>query len=294
MTSRRGAIAIGVLVLWAVGLGMLTRREYFRPRMDRLAEAGLRINAYTSFFGVRENNRLVGYASEFVDTTESGILIRKYLVRETYTRRPRSTQRAKIEMTRTFRLKDFQWSVVTNTANLKTTGTVEGDSMVFSLSSNDKPPTTSIIPLGGPVLLPDLVPFAIALTERPKVGKRYSFSVFNPATQTVVEVKSRVLAESTFVIGDSAAFDTTSHLFRSVRDVPVLAWQIRSSPGGFNGWLDETGHVVRTAEMDADVMRSTYEEAFENWLQDVDRRRQGRAASDSLRREAEQLRPRKP
>jgi hypothetical protein len=257
MISRRGAIAVGVLLLWAVGLGMLTRREYFRPRMDRLAEAGLRINAYTSFFGVRENNHLVGYASEFVDTTQTGILIREYLVRETYTRRPRSTQRAKIEMTRTFRLKDFEWSVFTNTVNLKTTGRIEGDSMFYSLSSNGKPATTSIIHLDGPVLLPDLVPFAIALTERPKVGKRYSFSVFNPATQAVVEVKSKVLAESTFVIGDSAAFDQAAQTFKSVRDVPVIAWLISSSPGGFNGWLDETGHVVRTTQMDADVMRST-------------------------------------
>src|SRR3954464_1145520 len=102
MISRRGGIAVGVLLLWAVGLGFLTRREYFRPRMDRLAEAGLRINAYTSFFGLRENGHLVGYASEFVDRVESGILIRDYLVRETYLGRPRSTQRAKIELTRTF------------------------------------------------------------------------------------------------------------------------------------------------------------------------------------------------
>jgi hypothetical protein len=48
--------------------------------------------------------------------------------------------------------------------------------------------------------------------------------------------------------------------------VPVKAWLVSSSPGGFNGWVDETGHIVRTTELEADVLRSTYEESFENWM----------------------------
>jgi hypothetical protein len=73
--SRRALVAIGVLLLWLVGLGFLARRELFRPRLERLAEAGLRIDQYTSFFALRDDADLVGYASSIVDTTSSEITI---------------------------------------------------------------------------------------------------------------------------------------------------------------------------------------------------------------------------
>lgn len=266
-------VAIGVLLLWAVGLGFLVRREFFRPRMDILTEAGLRINAYTSFFALRQNGNLVGYGSSVVDTTSSEITITDLMIRETSVRRPRASKRSRIHLTRTFRMKDFESQIVTNTVNLRTTGTIEGDSLVFTLTSGDKPPTTSTIRLDGPILVPQLVPLAIALTSEPAVGRKYTFPVFDPSTQTVVQVKSRIEKDTTFVLSDSAVFDSTTKVWKSFRDVPVKAWLISSSPGGFNGWLDETGHIVRTTELEADVLRSSIEEAFENWLIAVNQRR---------------------
>lgn len=290
--SRRGLVAIGVLLLWVAGLGLLARRELFRPRLDQLAEAGLRINQYTSFFALRENNQLVGYGSSIVDTTTTEITITDFMVRETSIRRPRSSKRAKMHLTRTFRLKDFETAVSTATVNVKTTGKIQGDSLVFTISSNDKPPTSSTIKLDGPLLLPPLVPLAIALMDEPTVGKKYTFPVFDPFTQSVVQVKSEIVKDTTFVIADSAALDTTTHMWKGIRDVPVKAWLISSSPGGYNGWLDEMGHIVRTKDLDADVIRSTIEEAFENWMVGVnERRRSGIYAAPP---DASEQRPRKP
>lgn len=266
-------VAIGVLLLWAVGLGFLVRREFFRPRMDILTEAGLRINAYTSFFALRQNGNLVGYGSSVVDTTTSEITITDLMIRETSIRRPRASKRSRIHLTRTFRMKDFESQIVTSTVNLRTTGKIEGDSLVFTLTSGDKPPTTSTIRLDGPILVPQLVPLAIALTSEPAVGRKYSFPVFDPSTQSVVQVKARIEKDTTFILSDSAVFDSTRKVWKSFRDVPVKAWLISSSPGGFNGWLDETGHIVRTSDLEADVLRSSIEEAFENWLIAVNQRR---------------------
>jgi len=42
--TRRGAIALGILVLWLGALALLARRELFRPKSERFAEAALRIN----------------------------------------------------------------------------------------------------------------------------------------------------------------------------------------------------------------------------------------------------------
>src|SRR5687768_726018 len=98
-SSRRVFVAIGVLLLWGAGLGLLARRELFRPRLDRLTEAGLRINQYTSFFALRENGHLVGYASSVVDTTTTEITITDIMIRELNIRR-RASKRAKIRLTR--------------------------------------------------------------------------------------------------------------------------------------------------------------------------------------------------
>jgi hypothetical protein len=265
-------LAIGVLLLWLAGLGFLARRELFRPRLERLAEAGLRINQYTSFFALRKNNDLVGYASSVVDTTTSGITISDMMIRELSIRR-RASKRAKVHLSRTFKLQDFESSIVTDNVNLKTTGKVSGDSLIYTVSTNDKPPTRGSIKLDGPVLIPNLVPFAVALMNDPIVGRSYTLPVFDPATQTIVQVKSRIVKDSTFVIADSAVLDSATHMWMPIRTAEIKAWLVSSSPGGFDGWLDETGHIVRTTELDADVLRSTIEEAFENWMVGVNRRR---------------------
>ncbi|MEO5567275.1 MAG: hypothetical protein ABIR92_02210 [Gemmatimonadaceae bacterium] len=284
-------VAIGVLLLWGVGLGFLVRREFFRPRMDLLTEAGLRINAYTSFFALRQSGNLVGYGSSVVDTTTSEITITDLMIRETSVRRPRASKRSRIHLTRTFRMKDFESQIVTNTVNLRTTGKIEGDSLVFTMTSGGKPPTTSTIKLDGPILVPQLVPLAIALTSEPAVGRKYTFPVFDPSTQSVVQVKSRIEKDTTFILSDSAVFDSTRKVWKSIRDVPVKAWLISSSPGGYNGWLDETGHIVRTTELDADVLRSSIEEAFENWLIALNERRR---AAGLIPAEPLPARPRRP
>jgi hypothetical protein len=150
---------------------------------------------------------------------------------------------------------------------------VEGDSLIYSVQTNDKPPTTGVIKLDGPVLVPALVPHAIILMDEPKVGRKYTLPVFDPTQRAIVQVKTEIQKETTFVLADSAVLDSTTRLWKPVRQVEMKAFLIRSSAGGFNGWLDETGHIVQTNELDADVLRSTIEEAFENWMAGVTRRR---------------------
>lgn len=266
-SSRRRLTAVAVLVLWGVGLGLLGRREFFRPHLERLAEAALRVNQATTFFGVSRDSGLVGYASSVIDTTPSSIIITDYLVTEISGPRPRSTSRAKIILTRTLKLREFEASVLSNSVDIRTSGKVVGDTaMTFSVGSGDKPPTVRTIKLDGIVLLPQLVPLAIALTKQPAVGKNYSFPVFDPARQEVVLVSSTIRAESVFVIPDSAVLDSTTRRWRAARTDTVRAWRVTSTQGGFNGWLDEAGHVVKTVELGSNVDRLTYEQSFENWV----------------------------
>jgi hypothetical protein len=271
--SRRGLIAMGVLGLWIAGLGFLARQELFRPRLERLTEAGLRINQYTSFFGLRAPNKeLVGYASSIVDTTLTDITIHDEMIRELSVRR-RAFRRAKTHLTRTFKLKDFEWRVNTGTVDMRSSGRVEGDSLIYTVQTNTQPPTSGVIKLDGPVLVPNLVPHAVILMDDPKVGRKYTLPVFDPTQLKVVQVKTEIQRETTFVLSDSSVIDTVSREWKSVRSVPVKAFWISSSPGGINGWVDETGHVIQNSELDAEVLRGTIEESFENWMVGVNRRR---------------------
>jgi hypothetical protein len=270
---RRG-VAIGVLTLWIAGLGYLARRELFRPHIEQLAEAALRVNQATTFFAVSRDSGLVGYSSSVIDTTPTSIIVTDYLVTEISGPKPRSTSRAKITLTRTLKLRDFESSVQSNSVNIHANGLVLGDTALsYSVSSGGKPAVSRTIPLDGAVLLPQLVPLAIALTTRPEIGRSYSFPVFDPSRQDVVQVESAIHAESVFVISDSAVLDSTSRRWRSVHSDTVRAWQVSSTPGGFNGWLDEAGHVVKSTELGSNVDRTTYEESFENWVLDATERR---------------------
>jgi hypothetical protein len=292
--SRRALVAIGVLLLWLVGLGFLARRELFRPRLERLAEAGLRIDQYTSFFALRDDDDdLVGYASSIVDTTSSEITITEQAIRELTVRR-RASKSAKTHLTRTFKLKDFEWRINTGTVDMRSSGRVDADSLIYSVQTNDKPPTTGSIKLDGPVLVPSLVPFAVALMDNPVVGRKYTLPVFDPSQQAVVQVKTEILKDTTFVIADSAVLDSTSRMWKPIREIELKAWLIASSPGGFNGWIDETGHIVRTAELNAEVLRSTIEEAFENWMVGVQQRRRAAGYLQPIDSTPAPPRPRKP
>jgi hypothetical protein len=272
--SRRRFVAVGVLVLWVVGLGVLAHRQLFRPHLEQLAEAALRVNPATVFFGVSRDSGLVGYASSIIDTATASITITDYLVTEISGPRPRSTSRAKITLTRTLKLREFESSVLSNSVDIRATGRVSGDTtLTYSVTSGDKPPTVRTIKLDGVVLLPQLVPLAIALTRPPAVGQHYTFPVFDPARQEVVLVRSTIEAESVFVVPDSAVLDPATSRWVVARADSLRAWRVTSTPGGFNGWLDEGGLVVKTVELGSNVDRLAPELSFDNWVLTTTERR---------------------
>src|SRR3954466_6252990 len=72
--------SIAIIVAWVAGLGMLVRREYFRPSIDRLAEAALRVTPGAVFYAVLQGDKQVGFASSTLDTSSATIEQRDYLI----------------------------------------------------------------------------------------------------------------------------------------------------------------------------------------------------------------------
>jgi hypothetical protein len=167
--NRRGVAAGVVLGAWAIGLGVLVKREYFRPHLERLAEAALRVSPGVVYFGVTQGDRQIGFASSTIDTAANTITSKDYLVADIPVggKVHRATAKTDIELTRTLRVRQFSVILQGDAPPIRANGRIEGDSMlVLAIASGASARAdTQRIRVDGPVLLPTLIPLAIALGE---------------------------------------------------------------------------------------------------------------------------------
>jgi hypothetical protein len=120
------------------------------------------------------------------------------------------------------------------------------------------------------MLLPDLIPLAVALGETPHVGKHFTLPVFDPVTATPRVVTVSIRAESSFVVQDTAVFDAARARWRGAHPDTLKGWQITSDgPGGFAGWVDDQGRILTTSQAGLILRRLPFEVAFENWRLDT-------------------------
>ena len=268
--------AVAILALWVGGLGMLVRREYFRPHIERLAEAALRVTPGAVFYAVMQGDKQVGFASSTIDTSTAGIEQRDYLVTDIPVggKMHRATARTNVTLSRTLRLKSFDVAVEADQSPMRVTGDVIGDTLlrfVIGVGENASADTQRVR-LDGPILLPTLVPLAVALEDRPRVGKSYVLPLFDVASLAPKDVRLDIRAESLFVVNDSSVFDSTAGLWKGVLPDTVRAWQIVPQSGGaLGGWVDEQGRLVSSSQLGFRLQRMPYEVAFENWRRETDR-----------------------
>lgn len=267
--SRRSAAAGVVIVAWLAGLGVLVRQQYFRPQLEQLAEAALRVSPGAVYYAVMDGDKQVGFASSTLDTTAAGISLRDYFLRAptAIDTTDRQLSVTTVGLTRALRLRAFRINSTTPGRLASLIGVVEGDTSI-ALSDSLRGAATPIhrVALDGPVLLPSLIPIAVALGESPKVGKRYALPVFDPAARAERTVAVEITAESSFVVNDTAVFDSTSARWRPAHPDTLKGWQVASEgPGGFSGWVDDQGRILTTSQAGLILRRLPFEVAFENW-----------------------------
>lgn len=268
----RGRIVAGlaVLVAWLAGLGMLVRREYFRPHIDRLAEAALRVQPGAVFYAVMQGDEQIGFASSTLDTALTNIEQRDYLVADIPIggRMHRATARTNVILTRTLRVQSFEFAMDADSTPVNIKGQVLGDTLLelVTTAGLDTPGDTQRVAISGPILLPTLAPLAVALEAEPEVGKSYTLPIFDPAAMAPRDVRVDVRAETLFVVNDSSVFDSTTMRWAGVLPDTVRAWQLVSESGaGIGGWVDQQGRIVASTQMGFRLVRRPYEVAFENW-----------------------------
>ncbi len=276
--ARRGQVrllaAIVILGAWSAGLTALVRREFFQGRPERLAEAALRLSPSATFFTVEKSGKVIGFASTTIDTVANGIDAVDYFVADypadTGTGTERTSKRSVVKLSRGLSLRTFETTIDSRTAPARTAGRADGDTaVVYVKVAGAQASDSQRVGVHGPVVLPAIVPIALALEDRPRVGRSYSLPTFDPATMTsTASAAFRINAESLFTLVDSARFDEDKAVWVNALTDTVRAWRVEQ-PGvkdGFSGWIDAQGRVVEAEQPGGLTLRRTaYELAFENW-----------------------------
>lgn len=269
--NRRGLIAATILFLWVAGLGFLVRREVFRPDTERFAELGLRVAPGATYYAVMRDGRHIGFASSTIDTTETAIQMVDYLVADLPIdgRSHRASARTRVRLSRGMRLRDFHLQIEAEQGPVTASGTMEGDSVIVVVVQTDPaaPADTQRVPVTGPVLLPTMVPLAIALQQRPEVGVTHALPVFDPVARAAKTASVRVAAESLFVVHDSSTYDPATRQWVGVLPDTVRAWLLDDGNATtIDGWVDSQGRIVSGSQLGIVTLeRRPYEVAFENW-----------------------------
>ncbi|MBI3790448.1 MAG: transglutaminase domain-containing protein [Gemmatimonadetes bacterium] len=268
--SRRTLLALAILVAWAGGLGALARRELFKGSGQRLAELALRISPETFYYIVEQNGVQVGFASSAIDTTGKGFVLKDAFAADLPIAGTlhRATATSEVRLSRGMALTGFGVQFSADSSPIEVQGVTEGDSAIrYVLTSGASKPDTQRIAVKGPVLLPTLVPLAVMLGEKPKVGRTFTVPMFDPTTMGTRDVRVSIQAESLFVVPDSAAIDNTTGRWKIVHSDTVRAWKVGGEDARYvAGWLDERGRMVESRQAGGLTLRRTaFEVAFENW-----------------------------
>ena len=268
--TRRVQAAVAILMLWVVGLGFLAKRELFRPIMDRFQAAAFRVAPGAKYYAVFQGDRQIGFASSTIDTLEREVVVTDFLVANVPVgkERRRATATTRVHLTRGLRVTHFEAELSFESGPVRVTGEIVRDStLVLTIAASGEPADTQRVALDGPILLPTLVPLAIALGDEPEVGDRYTLPVFDPASMGARDVQLGIHAESLFVVVDSARVDSVGTLWVPALTDTVRAWQVMAEDGsGFSGWVDAHGRIVEGAQLGLFTLRRTaFEIAYYNW-----------------------------
>ena len=273
--ARRGQArllaAVVILGAWGTGLTMLVRREFYQGRPQRLAEAALRLNPSATYFAVEQGGKVIGFASTTIDTLTNGVDAVEYFVADFPVdgALQRTSKRSIVKLSRALSLRTFDTQVDSRNPPMHTGGRADGDSAIVYVKFTGTIQTDSQrVGVHGPVLLPSVIPIAIALGDKPKVGRKYSLPTFDPAAVSAAVTVFSIDAESLFTLVDSAKYNVDKGEWVSALTDTVRAWRVGTpdAKGGFSAWIDAQGRIVQAVQPDGITLKRTaYELAFENW-----------------------------
>jgi transglutaminase-like putative cysteine protease len=263
-----------ILAVWAVSLAWLVQRVSFRSTGARLAEAALTVSPGAMFYRLSVGGQQVGYASTTVDTLEDSLRLSDVLVVDmpALGRLNRSAGTSVATLDRSLHLLELRSEVDGVTlrfdARVAGGGLPDGRGQVTIVAGGDSAHVT--LPALDSVELPSLWPMRLAFGGGLHPGRTAQVRLFDPFTAALRQRTLRVTAESTFVVADSADFDSTAMAWVPLRFDTVRAFRVDGTGDGGGGasstWIDTQGRIVRaTTPLGFTAERTAFEIAYENF-----------------------------
>lgn len=267
--TRRGW-ATAVLLAWAGSLGWLLRRVAFQTTGARLAEAALRVAPGAAYYRLDVGRQQVGLASVTIDTLGSAIEVTDVLRLDVAALGTLHGTHAmsRATVSRALRLQSVVTQFDGDLGRFSARALVSGDTLLTVTLATGARSETTRVPLAHPIVLPSLVPLRLAFGGELRAGRSYTIAVFDPLLLAERSVTVRVGAESTLVVPDSAAYDSTALAWIPVHFDTVRAFGIEQEAGGLRerAWIDAQGRVVRVeGPVGFTMERSAFEIAYENF-----------------------------
>jgi transglutaminase-like putative cysteine protease len=259
-----------ILLAWVAVLAWHVRRQYFRPLTVRLAEASANLVPVASYYAVKLGDATIGYAASRIDTVPDGFTLLDDLrlrVNALGSDAPVSA-RTTVNLGERLELKDFRFDLRSDFGNFEVNGAMVGDTALDLAINAGGDEQSMVLPTGGPVLLPQVMPMHFALGEEPKPGDRFVFEVFDPSVLERQEVTLEVVEGETLIVPDSADYDEASESWVAVRYDTVETWHVRQGFGGLelDAWLDPDGQVVKaTSPLGYTIERTAFEIAWNRY-----------------------------
>ena len=239
-----------VLVTWAVALAWLARRELYSGEAAAVARGSARIEPGGAYFAVTARGQQIGQMNITVDTLVDGVRVTEILTLDVPagdSTRP-IARRTDFVLSRSLRLRGYTAQVFGGGGLDRTDGVV-GDDSLLTLTAFDG--DTASTGQGRFLLRPDAVlaivlPFRVALGGRFRNGERFVMPVFDVLTGTTKPATVHVTAESTFVVADSAVWDSVANQWTGVAfdTFPALRLEYDVANVPTVSWAEAGGTIV--------------------------------------------------
>ena len=246
----RKAVAVTILLVWFGALGWLAQRRTVGIHSGVIIRTWP-VSPGAAFFGVYRGDQQVGLATLSIDTLVEGLRTDELVTLDLPQQRRsvrRSSLRTEALYSKSLRLLRWETNLLTDDGRSVVQGKLGEDGVITLYNGlGSATETLTVASPAEPLLLPGAVPFLLANAENRKIGRILTPTVFDPATTEISSTRFRVAAESTFVVPDSAEFDSTSSRWVTVHADTTPAWRLDGLEGGLPSrrWVDAHGITVR-------------------------------------------------
>jgi hypothetical protein len=234
----------------------------------RLAEAALLIQPSTDYYIIERDGRVVGGAASELDTTGFGIVSRQHLFGELVEGDPEPVVvRARTLYSPRLAFTSFKIEFERGRDSLALNAHRVSDSLLsVSIDGLAQPEIPERIVAHDPLFLGPAAVLPLVLVESAQIGSRATVRVFDPVLRRVREFPLRLVAESLFVVVDSAMYDPRRGRWTMAKRDTVRAWLVSSDSMLARAWVDRAGRIVEFNDgRGTRALRTVYELAYENW-----------------------------